>query len=359
MNLWSGNKWLRRLLVMTAAAIAGAASLYQFLFPVPSPPPLPGPHSVGTLTFEIPAAGDAPPLVAQVWYPTDVATGGAATPWLPDPALAPRFPYQRIGSARSRARSGIAVSNGTWPLLWYEHSWTGHRAENIAQIENLASRGFVIVAVDHPGQAARVRYADGSVIETRLSNNPDLSSEAAVASFLKLADACLGRRLADIARVKAALKDGMAPSLAGHLGFERMGVFGFSFGGTCALRLCARDPAFVAGANEDGLYLFEDAPRGPFLFFDEEMPAWLLEKPSPDESAGQTLTRQAETRTRQALGQPERPRVIISGTNHASFCDQIFHSRIPRLARAGKRSAAEVHATITDELADFFGRTVR
>lgn len=95
MRLLPGNKWLRRVMVTAATALSGVALLYEFLFPVPSPPPLPGPHAVGTLTFEISAAGDAPPLVAQVWYPTDTtddATGGAATPWLPDPALAPSFP---------------------------------------------------------------------------------------------------------------------------------------------------------------------------------------------------------------------------------------------------------------------------
>lgn len=359
MNLPPGNKWLRRLLASSAAVMAGAALLYQFLFPVPSPPPLPGPHAVGTLTFEIPSTGDAPPLVAQVWHPTDDAMGGSATPWLPDPALAPRFPWQRIGSAPSRARSGVAVSNGTWPLLWYEHSWTGHRAENIAQVENLASRGFIVVAVDHPGQAASVRHADGHVVATQLPDHPDLSSETAVASFLDLADACLERRLTNIARVKAALKDGVSPSLSGYLDLERMGVFGFSFGGTCALRLCARDPAFVAGANEDGLYLFDDEPRGPFLFFDQETPAWLLENPSPDENAGQSLTRRAEARIQQALRRQGRFRHVIAGTNHASFCDQLFHSRIPRLARAGKRPAAEVHSTLSNNLAEFFERTIR
>lgn len=359
MRVLPGNKWLLRVMVTAATALSGVALLYEFLFPVPSPPPLPGPHAVGTLTFEIPAAGDAPPLVTQVWYPTDDATGGAATPWLPDPALAPSFPRQRIGSARSRARAGVAVTNGMLPLLLYEHSWAGHRSENVAQIENLASRGFVVIAVDHPGQAARVRYTDDHIVATLLPDHPDLSSESAVASFLKLADDCLDRRLPDIARVKAALKNGIVPPLSGHLNFERMGVFGYSFGGTCALRLCARDPAFVAGSNEDGLYLFDDEPIGSFHFFDGEMPVWLLESPSPDENAGQTLTRQAEARIRQALHHTGRQRTIIEGTNHASFCDQIFHCRIPRLARAGKRPAAEVHSTITDALADFFGRTIR
>lgn len=347
------------MMITAAPAIAGVALLYELLFPVPSPPPLPGPFAVGTLTFEIPAAGEAPPLVTQVWYPTEDASGGAATPWLPDPALVPSFPWQRIGSAQSRARVGVAVSKETLPLLLYEHSWTGHRSENVALVENLVSRGYVVFAVDHPGQAARVRYADGHVVTTRLRDNFNLSTEASVASFLKLANDCLERRLANIARVKAALNHGAVPSLSGNLNFERMGVFGFSFGGTCAIRLCASDPAFIAGANQDGLYLFDDKLRVPFLFFDGEMPAWLLESPSTDENAGQTLTRQAEARIRQALHQAGRSRSIIEGTNHASFCDQIFYSRVPRLARAGKRSAAEVHFHLAERLTVFFGQAIQ
>jgi dienelactone hydrolase len=204
-----------------------------------------------------------------------------------------------------------------------------------------------------------VRYADGRVIPTKLPNTPDLSSEKAVYSFLKLAESCLEQRLADIARVKAALMKHAAPPLNRHLDLSRMGVFGFSFGGTCALRLCARDPSFVSGANEDGLFLFDDEPRGPFLFFDGEMPAWLLDAPGPNEDAGQNLIRKAEARIQQALHQPGRQRCIMDGTNHASFFDQIFQSRIPRLARAGHRPAAEVHRNLTDNLADFFYRTLR
>lgn len=68
MSLLPENKWLRRVMITAAPAMAGVALLYEFLLPFPSPPPLPGPFSVGTLTFEIPAAGDAPPLVTQVWH---------------------------------------------------------------------------------------------------------------------------------------------------------------------------------------------------------------------------------------------------------------------------------------------------
>jgi len=234
MRVLPGNKWLRLVMVTAATAIFGVALLYEFLFPVPSPPPLPGPHAVGTLTFEIPAAGDAPPLVTQVWYPTDDATGGSATPWLPDSDLAASFPWQRIGSARSRARAGVAVTGGMRPLLLYEHSWTGHRSENVAQVENLASRGYVVIAVDHPGQAARVRYAVGHVVASQLPNHAALSSESSLVSFLQPADDCLERLLTDIARVHPAHNNRIRPPVPAGLNAERRGRCAQCWSGTWA-----------------------------------------------------------------------------------------------------------------------------
>jgi dienelactone hydrolase len=352
-----GQRIRRCLLYAFLTGIALAVALYFVLFPVPTPPPLPGPHAVGTLTIEIPAVGDSPRLLAQVWFPTATSSGGQRVPWLPDAALAPSFPYQRIASATSHARAGVPLLEGQkFPVIFYEHSWTGHRAENIPQVESLASKGFVVIAIDHPGQAARVRYADGSVIETELTEALDLTTEKNTAAFEATAQKCMKQRIAEISRIKAALAENTIVALAGKLRLERMGVFGFSFGGSTAIRLCATDSSFIAGANEDGLFLGDAMPRGPFLFFDQEMPAWLLSSPSPKEDAGQVLTRHAEANIQQALQQAHRPRFILDGANHSTFSDKIYYCRFPRLARAGKRSATEIHGVLCTQLGDFFTR---
>ena len=342
-----------------AIAAVGAGALLNFLFPVPSPPPLPGPHAVGTLTFEIPAQGAAPRLLAQIWYPAANPSGGRPSPWLPDPALAPSFPFHRIARALARARIGAPLwtsPGANPPVIFYEHSWTGHRAENIAQVESLASQGFVVVAVDHPGQAARIRYADGAVVLTELRASVDFSSATGVAEFESTAGRCLTERASNVERVRASLENGAVPVLHDKINLDRLGVFGFSFGGTCALRLCARHPSFHAGANEDGLFLGDEMPRGPFLFFDQEMPAWLLANPAPGEDAGQALTRRAEAQILKALKQPDRHRVILDGATHESFNDRIFLSRYPRVAGAGNRPAAEIHGILSTRLAGFFSR---
>ncbi len=346
--------------ITVALAAAVALGLFLFLFPVPSPPPLEGPHAVGTLTFEVPAMGKTPRLLVQAWYPTDHPEAGKPSPWLPDPELAPRFPFHRIAYATARAKTGVPLWNEPkLPVIFYEHSWTGHRAENIAQVESLASMGFVIIAIDHPGQAARVRYSDGTVALAKLTPSIDFTTSKGVAAFQASAMNCLEKRISNVASVKQALMGNAVPVLKDRLNLDRLGVFGFSFGGTSALRLCARDPSFHAGANEDGLFLGNEMPKGPFLFFDQQMPAWLITEPTPGEDAGQVLTRQAESYILAAMKQPHRYREILNGTTHDSFNDRIFLSRYPQLARSGNRPAAEVHALIVTRLTEFFSRELK
>jgi hypothetical protein len=349
----SASKWRRWLGGLAALGGAAATLILGWALPRPELPAWQGPHRVGTFSFEIPEDGKAPRLVVQAWYPTDAA---GESRWLADEGLASRFPFHRM--ARAIVPIGVGVpplaTPAKFPVILYEHSWTGHRAENTAQVSDLASRGFVVIAIDHPGQAARIRYADGSVVTTRLPGAPDFSTAAKVAEFLSLGEECFAERERNLARVLAALESPLADGLTGRLDFGRVGVFGFSFGGSHALRLCARDPRFKAGANEDGLYFPGEAPPGPFLFFDSELPGWLASPVAVDESAEQTLIRQAEARLQAALAPPFRRRVVINGVSHTGFSDAIFRSPWPRLSKTGTQPAAKVHETICKELGEFF-----
>lgn len=358
--LLRSDKYWRMTGVCLAVGGALCSAFLCFILPVPQAPGLTGSHSVGTMTFELPAQSGSPVLLAQVWYPAQPDENAPRSRWLPDPALAPDFPFHRMGHALANSRNGISMLDFTdkFPVIFYEHSWTGHRAENVAQVEALASHGFVIVAVDHPGQAERVRHADGTVIPSGLPASLDLSTDKAVVDFERLAEECLKKRIDEIGRVRRALEEGAVPKLANRLALEKVGIFGFSFGGTCALRACSLDPSFTAGANEDGFFLGEAHPSGPFLFFDQEMPPWLTQPPAATEGPAEALTRRSEKRIQAALGRPDRQRVILEGTRHESFSDRIFTCLIPRLARTGTRPAPDVHQLITSHLTDFFKRNL-
>jgi predicted dienelactone hydrolase len=344
--------------IMVVCGGALASAFLCWLFPVPKSSSLAGTFAVGSETVELPADGKSSALVAQIWYPGIADLDAPRTSWLPDPSLAPRFPFHRIRHAVSRSQAGLELAGGgkRLPVVFYEHSWTGHRAENVVQAEDLASQGFVVIAVDHPGQAARVKYRDGSVIVSRLPAALDFSTEQSVAEFEKLAEQCLLERIGNLSRIKNALTNESISRFAGKLELDGAGVFGFSFGGTCALRLCAHDPFFSAGANEDGYALGDEPPRGPFLFFDQEMPEWLLKPAGPDEGPGEALTRRSEDRILKAMAGPDRSRVIVDGARHESFSDGIYGCRVPKIVHAGTRPAAEVHQMLATRLGEFFKR---
>ncbi len=351
--LGSRSKWRRGLSVIAALGGAVATVILGWALPLPELPAWQGPHHVGTLSFEVPAEGDAPRLVVQAWYPAEAA---GESRWLPEDGPTPRFPFQRMARAMVPIGKDVPLlaTPAKFPVIIYEHSWTGHRAENVAQVSDLASRGFVVIAIDHPGQAVRVRYADGSVVDTRLPGMPDFSTAATINEFLKLGEECFAERERNLARVLAALETPLASHLTGRLDLSRLGVFGFSFGGSHALRLCARDPLFKAGANEDGLYFPGGPPHGPFLFFDSELPDYLARPAVPGEVPEQALIRQAEARVQAALTGPARRRVVMDGVQHTGFSDMIFRSPWPRLSKCGTRPAREVHERICRELGEFF-----
>lgn len=118
------------------------------------------------------------------------------------------------------------------------------------QVESLASEGFVVVAVDHAGQTNRMQYADGSVVTGRYNESPELTTSQEVADFEVTAARCLSERMDDLERVRLALKGGAAEGLAGRLNLDRVGVFGFSFGGTSPPPLCQQSR--IRGWGERG-----------------------------------------------------------------------------------------------------------
>jgi dienelactone hydrolase len=298
--------------------------------------------------------------MVQVWYPAEPDPAARRAPWLSDPGLAPSFPFGRISHSLSGAIEGPPPVAGKqkFHVLFYEHAWMGHRGENLFQVEDLASEGFVVIAIDHPGQSRHVLHPDGSVVLGQLPESPDLTTLDAVSAFEDLAERCLATRDQELGRVRDALSRGALPDLTARLDLDRMGIFGFSFGGTTAIRECARHPFVLAGANLDGFFLGDPAPDGPFLFMDEEMPAWLATPPQDSDSAEQTLVRRSELRILRSLKGTDRERMILDGTRHESFSDRIFLSSLPKIARAGGRPAGEVRALIHDRLSEFFRRVL-
>lgn len=115
--------------------------------PRPDAPPLAtrGTHQVGVRTLELTDESRARNLTLEVWYPAVLESGQAE-----------QTVYKAtIGSTKfdlaGRAARGANLESGKFPLVILSHGQPGSRFMMSYLPEHLASRGFVVVAIDHTG----------------------------------------------------------------------------------------------------------------------------------------------------------------------------------------------------------------
>jgi dienelactone hydrolase len=102
----------------------------------------PGPYAVGHTMLELPAESDTSALVVDVWYPSDGTPGPLARY-----DLIPGV----IGVESSRAVDAVPPADGRFPIVVYSHGSGAFRFIATFFTEILASHGYVVAAVDHPG----------------------------------------------------------------------------------------------------------------------------------------------------------------------------------------------------------------
>jgi dienelactone hydrolase len=144
------------------------------------------------------------------------------------------------------------VSVGTHPVVFLEHGFTGTFTDYTFLAEDLASRGYVVVAVDHTGEATVVEFANGRLETsvfgsylTRYTRNDAGGLGFAVA--VRLDD--LRFTMATLERLNAS----PASEFAGRLDLSRAALAGHSLGGLATLRGLDSSQRFKVGVLLDGV----------------------------------------------------------------------------------------------------------
>jgi dienelactone hydrolase len=235
----------------TALAAARAVSLQT--------PPLTGPFPVATISLHLVDRSRRDPsspsgvreLMVQFWYPAQATQGHAVAPYMPAQVaqLAERYyriPDHLIERLRTRAYTAVPITPGHHAVLLYSPGLGEMRSDDTALEENLASDGFVVVAIDHTHEAQWVQFPDGRIVPWSVpyTSSSPYGSTPAVAL----------RRVEDLQFVAAELPklDRGNPVVRGALDLGRVGAFGFSLGGSTAANAMKTDPQIRAGANLDG-----------------------------------------------------------------------------------------------------------
>jgi len=133
-----------------------------------------------------------------------------------------------------------------FPVVLYVHGHVGLRTDNTGSAEELASHGFVVVSSAH-GDTAGMELPDGTLVKPKLEfhlSGNDTNSIAVVVFQDHTRD--LQFVIDELERLNA--NDRV---FAGRFDSDRIGVFGWSYGGAAAAELCNVEPRCKAGVALD------------------------------------------------------------------------------------------------------------
>ncbi|WP_218004682.1 alpha/beta hydrolase family protein [Microtetraspora niveoalba] len=341
---------MKRALIITALALtlAGCGFTPPQRLTVPKPT---GPHPVGTVSVHLVdrsrpdpwnGSGRKRELMVSLWYPARDVRAHPVAPWMPKAAADRYLEMNDLepGSLlldRTDGHEGAPVdaSLGRLPVVLYSPGANASRAYGTGVVEELASKGYAVVTVDHPYDAAVVEFPGG-----RVETGGELTG------FAKAVDV----RVADVRFVLDSLPS-LEEKLPGRNGkplfdLARIGMFGHSLGGAATSSAMYADPRIKAGLGLDGAVFGKVAQSSldrPYMVVDTDGKGGMATNPT--------------LRTFWDGLRGWRLNVTLKGAAHNSFGDDVL--LIPMSAGPlglSKEQLQEVVGTIPAERALAFQR---
>jgi len=278
---------------LVACGCAGPAAAPARRLQLTLAPPA-GPYPIGTVALHLVDHSRRDPwlpvarpreLMISVWYPAQHSDRDPWVPWMPPaagrlfltqlipapplpgpggrPSPPPSVPLGgvRLPVTRARLEAPVDLSARRYPVVLYSPGYGDDRELGTGLVSDLASRGYIVVTIDHTYEAAEVEFPDGRVETSRQQQN--IRADLPKAATVRVADT---RFVLD---ELATLNSGTNPDaehhplpagLAGALDLARTGMFGHSEGGSTAATTMAADPRISAGIDLDGTIVPADMP---------------------------------------------------------------------------------------------------
>ena len=378
--------------VIIVFAISMPALVPVFQIPEPT-----GQYAVGTTSYAFtddsrpeiftPNPDDKRLVYVQVWYPADPFENTTPLPmWIVadeiGPVMAkgfflPEFFFDHFMMIKSNSYLDAPVATVqeiSFPVLVFSHGYApGFFAQNMVQMEELASHGYIVFSIGHTYESAMVWDARGQVIlasETQMNAfyteaeetdkfhidayyASDFEKPAAIRTWLEavpIAQQSIQIWTEDTQFVLSQIERmnlGQVNSpFSGSMDTTHIGVFGQSFGGAVAFQVCAVDPRCKASMNMDGSLwgtLLDTPLQTPFLMMYGEhtkgMNDWAL---SLSTGRGYSL--------------------VVQGTQHNNFTDSSLVGpllRFPLWNALGSINGQQMERIMNAYTLAFFDQTLK
>lgn len=234
-----------------------------------------------------PAPGTRRELLVSLWYPAEPGQYSAAeAPYYPGAdvinkssegkSLADSYgkawPFIVSGELKTHAIENAPISRAVprYPVLVFSHGYGTSGFEYAALLENLASHGFIVAAVEHTFESAPILLAGNKVAGMSSLSTAHYAPPGAGVSYPQALAKVFawerdrGNVWADDIRFVLdrliILNKQQNGSFANRLDLNRIGALGHSLGGRFIIRACQLDQRIRACASFDGSSL-----RGQYL----------------------------------------------------------------------------------------------
>jgi dienelactone hydrolase len=317
--------FLLRLSVFTVIA-AFPIIIPVFHLPVPT-----GPYQIGITNLYLidntraeiftPDPKDHREIMVRIWYPAHIILGSKVAPLM----YYPPFQLSHLSLVKTHAYQDAPVSNtqSTFPVLIFSHGHVGFMEQNLTLMEELASRGYIVCSIAHTYHAIVTVFPDGRVVvaDSTLANDFLLGKSPPPAinvEHLRVWTEDTRFVIDELERIQGVERKSL---LARKLDMKRLGIFGQSFGGVTAVKVCTLDNRCQAGISLDaGLpsdytgSKTDSILKQPFMFMLNEV-------------AGNNMS--------DILGQLKNTAydIKVQGATHLDFTDLYLYSPVLKFAQ--------------------------
>jgi dienelactone hydrolase len=276
-------------------------------------------------------------LMVTLWYPGKKENGLSPAIYFPNYRLiAGQSPTPLPASLKADAFEGAPLPGDVrrFPVVLFSHGLGENTSRYSAQLEELASHGYLVAAIDHTYDNQATVFPDGRV--ARWSNRWEWAFSSDGLNQQRFIQAQLRVMVGDVSFVVDQLQrlnDERSGMFRTKLDLGRLGFFGHSLGGAIAPLVCQTDSRFKVCLNQDGI------PTGQVVILDPAKGK--LERPfmflaSRDLVTEDTLQLMALTRTEYEEHERNRQRhayhvldtmpvesyvIFINDATHGSFTD--------------------------------------
>ncbi len=277
-------KVLKGIVMCLSFVLLGFTSFLAYALPVFTLPKPTGAYDVGIQYFHLIDENRTDPfldgstqkreLMVKIYYPAKDDPTKPYAPYFHDSRLIrlfsafyhlPEFAFDHLSLVQANSKEGLEISESqqTYPVVLFSHGAGTTMEVQTSQSEDLASHGYIVVAIDHTYVSAATVFPD------RIVSHHEATTDFKTVEPAEIITQVMAEDSSFVIDKLGEMNDGKIDSIfRRRLDLENIGVMGHSVGGAAAYNLAINDSRVKAAINLDGVVFTaptEATATSPFL----------------------------------------------------------------------------------------------